>query len=170
MFGRILLFLILVPLVELALLHQLYQNTDLLTTVLVVLATGVIGLSLARRQGMHAWKSIHLATASGKTPSLEILNGVMILFAGAFLITPGLLTDGVGFSLLVPQVRRWLGEKLTVWFKAKTVATFQASAWPTDGFPQGFADDSDEGFDANDDGAERPSVRVVTPDEQEKSA
>lgn len=179
-FGRILLFLILVPLVELALLHQLYQKTDLLTTVVLVLATGIIGLNLARRQGMHAWKAIHLATASGKTPSREILDGVMILLAGAFLITPGLLTDGVGFGLLVPQVRSWLAVRLTRWFKDKTVSTFQAnvrSATGAAGFPDSpFAEFSggpmsgvDSGADHStgyDDDGEQPSVRVVTPNER----
>lgn len=174
MFGRFLLFLILVPLVELALLHQLYQKTDLLTTVVVVLATGIIGLNLARRQGMHAWKAIHLATAAGKTPSREILDGVMILLAGAFLITPGLLTDGVGFAFSIPQVRSWLGVRLTAWFKAKTVSTFQAGVWPESadgGAANGPFSDAAHPFhgdipaDADD---ESPSVRVVSPSEVEQ--
>lgn len=161
-FGRFLLFLILVPLVELALLHQLYQKTDLLTTVIVVLATGIIGLNLARRQGMHAWKAIHLATAAGKTPSREILEGVMILLAGAFLITPGLLTDGVGFALLIPQVRGWLGVRLTAWFKAKTVSTFQAGVWSEPGTRPFAGNDDPLQTDATEQG---PSVRVVPPAE-----
>ncbi|MCR9198592.1 MAG: FxsA family protein [Planctomycetaceae bacterium] len=173
MFGRFLLFLILVPLVELALLHQLYQKTDLLTTVVVVLATGIIGLNLARRQGMHAWKAIHLATAAGKTPSREILEGVMILLAGAFLITPGLLTDGVGFAFLIPQVRSSLGVRLTAWFKAKTVSTFQARVWPdsADGSAGSgpFGDAAHPFADAppTDAADEGPSVRVVPPTEVE---
>ena len=152
MFGRLLLIFILIPLVELVLLHQLYIHTHVLTTILVVMITGVVGVNLARRQGMQAWRSIHQQMASGQTPSKEILNGVMILIAGAFLITPGLLTDAVGFSLLVPRVRLWLGERLMVWFRNKTISTFSVKSWP----PNGFAEVSDH------DTAEA-SVRVVEP-------
>ena len=156
MLGRILLFVILIPLVELVLLNQLHQRTDLFTTVAVVLVTGIVGVNLARRQGMQVWRSIHQQMAAGQTPSQEILDGVMILLAGAFLITPGLLTDGVGFSLLVPRVRRFLGSHLSRWFRQKTVTTFQSSAWSTNVHPQD-----------NSDVEEAPSVRVVVPPEHE---
>lgn len=159
MFGRIFLILILIPLVELVLLHQLYQGTNIVVTVFVVLITGIVGLNLARRQGMQAWKNIHLETSSGRTPSKEILNGVMILLAGAFLITPGLLTDVVGFALLVPQLRLKLGGKLMYWFRQKTVTTFQSKVWP-DGPPN-----AGPAQDYHADDAEQPSVRVVEPDE-----
>ena len=158
-FGRIFLILILIPLVELVLLNQLYQGTNILVTVFVVLITGIVGLNLARRQGMQAWKNIHLEMSSERTPSKEILNGVMILLAGTFLITPGLLTDGVGFALLVPQLRLKLGVKLMHWFREKTVTTFQAAAWPN-GVP-----DSEPVPNDHATGAEQPGVRVVEPDD-----
>ena len=156
MLGRILLCVILIPLVELVLLDQLHQRTDIFTTVAVVLVTGIVGVNLARRQGLHVWRKIHEQTAAGKVPSQEILDAVMILLAGAFLITPGLLTDGVGFSLLVPAVRRRLGSYLAEWFRRKTVTTFQASTFSSSGFP---ADESS--FE------EAPSVRVVVPPDDE---
>ncbi|MEO2019492.1 MAG: FxsA family protein [Fuerstiella sp.] len=154
--GRILLFVILIPLVELVLLNQLHLRTSLLTTVIVVLVTGIVGVSLARRQGMQVWRSIHQQMAAGQTPSQEILDGVMILLAGAFLITPGLLTDGVGFSLLVPRVRRFLGAHLFRWFRQKTVTTFQANVFRSN-------------VDPNDDSGveEAPSVRVVVSSEDQ---
>lgn len=153
-FGRLLLIFILVPLVELALLTQLYERMGLLSTVLAVILTGVIGVQLARAQGLRAWRAIHMQMAKGATPSVEILNGVMILIAGAFLITPGVLTDGVGFLLLVPTFRQWIGVRLFRWFKLKTVATFK-SQWvenptaPSEPFP---------------DEEEQPEVRVVEPE------
>ena len=156
MLGRILLFVILIPLVELVLLNQLHQRTSLLTTVVVVLVTGIVGVNLARRQGMQVWRSIHQQMAAGQTPSQEILDGVMILLAGAFLITPGLLTDGVGFSLLVPRVRRFLGSHLFRWFRQKTVTTFQSNVWSSNVDPH-----DDSGVE------ESPSVRVVVPPEDE---
>jgi UPF0716 protein FxsA len=150
--GRILLCVILVPLVELVLLTQLHQRTSLLTTVVVVLITGIVGANLARRQGLHVWRKIHEQTAAGKVPSQEILDAVMILLAGAFLITPGLLTDCVGFSLLVPGVRRRLGYYLADWFRQKTVTTFKASTFSSNTYP------TDEASVE-----EAPSVRVVVP-------
>jgi len=154
--GRILLLVILIPLVELVLLDQLHERTSLLTTVVVVLVTGIVGVNLARRQGMQVWRSIHQQMSAGQTPSQEILDGVMILLAGAFLITPGLLTDGVGFSLLVPRVRRFLGIHLFRWFRQKTVTTFQAKVWSNNVGPH-----DDSGVE------ESPSVRVVVPPEDQ---
>jgi UPF0716 protein FxsA len=154
--GRILLCVILIPLVELGLLDQLYQRTSLSTTVVVVLITGIVGVNLARRQGLQIWRKIHEQTAAGKVPSQEIMDAVMILLAGAFLITPGLLTDCVGFSLLIPSARRRLGSYLAEWFRRKTVTTFQASAFSS-AYPT-------EGSSVED----APSVRVVVPPEDEE--
>lgn len=153
MLGRLILFFVLVPLVELVLLSQLLTHTGLLPTIALVLITGVIGANLAKQQGMQVWKSIHEQMAQGKTPSREILNGVMILVAGALLITPGVLTDICGFLLLVPRLRIKLGVLLARWFKVKTVSTFQSKVWPDGGVP------SDENVE------EQPSVRVIDPEE-----
>jgi len=159
MLGRIILFFVLVPLIELVLLKQLLDHTNLLVTIGLVLVTGVVGANLARRQGMQVWRSIHEQTAQGQMPSKEILSGVMILIAGAFLITPGILTDACGFLLLIPRLRIKLGVFLAKWFKATTIARFQSGsgAWPPNGSGSGFADDSPPD--------EQPSVRVVEPSE-----
>ena len=151
MLGRIVLFVVLIPLIELVMLSQVLNKAGLLPTLLLVFSTGIIGISLARRQGAAAWKGIQRQMSSGRTPSKEILDGVMILFAGAFLITPGIVTDVVGFSLLVPQLRIWLGSRLSRWFLSRAVVSIH-----TTGVPPVATDD--------DFGTERPSVRVVEPD------
>ena len=157
MFKLLLLF-VLLPLIELALLSQLLDRTNIVFTVVVVMSTGMVGFQLARRQGMAAWRAIHEAMQSGQPPSREILNGVMILLAGAFLVTPGLLTDVAGFTLLIPRFRIWFGKKCLSWFKNKTVTTFQSN-WAT-----GVSPDSAAPFDGVD--GESPSVRVVVPDSE----
>lgn len=129
--GKLILAFILVPLIELTLLVQLHQQTSFLTTLLVVVFTGMLGVSLARRQGLDVWRGIHQQLAQGKNPSAEIINGVMILLAGAFLMTPGLLTDGVGFALLVPWLRTQLQLGLTNWFRTRTIRQF-GGVWPSD--------------------------------------
>ena len=151
--GRGLLLLVLVPLIELVLLNQLVQEAGLPFTILVVLLTGVVGVSLARHQGVSAWRGVHQQMAQGRSPSSEILDGVMILLAGALLMTPGLLTDTVGFSLLVPAVRRRLRGRLTEWFRTRTVTTFKTQFPGVNPFGER-ADDDESG----------PTVRVVDPD------
>ncbi len=105
MLIRLLAAFIIIPLIELYLLLQLAQATSVATTFLVVLVTGVIGSILARREGVMAWFRFRSALAEGRMPSREIQDGLMIVFAAALLLTPGLLTDALGFTLLVPAGR-----------------------------------------------------------------
>lgn len=152
MLGRILLAVILIPLIELALLSQLMDRMGILTTITVVVVTGIVGISLAKQQGLEIWNKIQRQMASGQPPSQEILHGLMILFAGALLLTPGLLTDCVGFSLLVPSVRRPLGRYLTKWFMSRTVGQMKTRVWSSD--VGGLNPDE-----------EPPTVRVIDPGE-----
>ena len=105
MFIRLLVAFIVVPLVELYLLLQLAHVTSAATTILVVIITGVIGSMLARREGVLAWHRFQSALAEGRAPSREIQDGLMIVFAAALLLTPGLITDALGFILLIAPGR-----------------------------------------------------------------
>ena len=112
MFTRLLAAFILVPLIELMLLIQLANYTSLATTILLVIVTGVLGSWLARREGIMAWFRFQSALAEGRAPSHEIQDGLMIVFAAALLLTPGLLTDALGFTLLLPQGRELIRQTL----------------------------------------------------------
>ena len=112
MFTRLLAAFILVPLIELMLLIQLANYTSLGTTILLVIVTGVLGSWLARRDGIMAWFRFQSALAEGRAPSHEIQDGLMIVFAAALLLTPGLLTDALGFTLLLPQGRELIRRTL----------------------------------------------------------
>lgn len=105
MLLRLLLLFITVPLVELYLLLQLADFTGAGPTFLLVIITGIIGSWLAKREGLIAWQKFQLALAEGRMPSREIQDGLMIVFSAALLLTPGLLTDIVGFVMLVPVGR-----------------------------------------------------------------
>jgi UPF0716 protein FxsA len=115
---RLLLFLlfIAVPLIELALLIKIGEVIGVLATVALVIVTAVIGVSLLRMQGVIALRKAQEALQAGRPPIDSVIDGVCLLIAGAFLLTPGLLTDSVGFLLLVPQIRsaiaRWAFAKL----------------------------------------------------------
>lgn len=106
MLFRLILLLTIVPFVELILLVRLAELTSLSFTLVVVLVTGIVGATLARYQGWTTLLRIRRQLSDGHFPTDSLQDGAMILFAGALLLTPGLLTDAVGFALLVPPVRR----------------------------------------------------------------
>lgn len=104
---RLIFFLIFigVPLIELALLIKVGEVIGIAATIALVILTAVIGVSLLRRQGMMALRKAQESMQAGRPPIDSVIDGVCLLLAGAFLLTPGLLTDTVGFLLLVPQIR-----------------------------------------------------------------
>ena len=112
MFARLLLLFTVVPLVELYLLIEVGSLIGGLTTILLVLVTGVVGAFLAKLEGLRTLGQIQRNLSQGIVPAEEMLNGVIILVAGLLLITPGILTDAFGFLMLIPFTRnafkRWL--------------------------------------------------------------
>jgi len=106
--SRLILLFVAVPLVELAILLQVAQVIGLVPTIALVVTTGVAGAALARHQGLRAFLAVQQELASSRLPGRSLLDGLSILVGGAFLLTPGILTDIAGFSLLVPLTRRWL--------------------------------------------------------------
>lgn len=117
MLGKLLAAFILIPLVEFFLLVWLAEQTSILATIGIVILTGIIGSLLARAEGVKAWRRFRESAAQGRLPGREIQDGLMIAFAAALLLTPGLLTDAVGFLLLIPTtrepVRRFLANRFT---------------------------------------------------------
>lgn len=105
MFGRLLFLFIVVPLVDLFLLLWISKHTGLPVTIGLVIITGVIGASLARRQGSFVKRQIKDRLAQQQIPTDLLGDGAMIMFAAGLLLTPGLLTDLLGFSLLLPAGR-----------------------------------------------------------------
>jgi UPF0716 protein FxsA len=116
-----------VPAVELMLLlevHRAVANTwgtgvGLLVTVGSLVVSGVLGASLARRQGLGAIRDIGAALDRGESPGTPIIDGALIVFGGALLLAPGYLTDLVGFSLLVPWTRRLVRRAVVRWLRRK---------------------------------------------------
>jgi UPF0716 protein FxsA len=105
MFAKLLLLFTLGPLVELYLLIELGRVVGPLPTIGLVLATGFFGVFLALAQGLLVLRSIADQLRCGEMPADELLNGVMVLIGAAFLLTPGLISDTVGFLLLIPVTR-----------------------------------------------------------------
>ncbi len=113
-----------VPFAELALLLKLAEVTSVMHTLALVVVTGMVGTWLTRSQGIQTYRRIQAAFSAGQMPTDSLLDALMILVAGALLLTPGILTDLFGFSLLLPFTRpfyrRWLIKnfKSRVTFKA----------------------------------------------------
>ncbi|MFL2945624.1 MAG: FxsA family protein, partial [Parvibaculales bacterium] len=103
--GLIPLILIIVPIIEITLFVQIGGAIGLGWTLLVILATAMLGARAIRRQGIDALARAQAQMATGKPPVGEIVHGVLILMAGILLLTPGFLTDALGFLLLFPATR-----------------------------------------------------------------
>ena len=110
--GRLALLFVIVPIVELMLLIEMGQLVGLLPTLALVMFTGVTGAWLARAEGTRVFFQFQRELATGRLPGQAILDGISVLVGGAFLLTPGILTDVVGFSLLFPPTRRWLQRRV----------------------------------------------------------
>lgn len=105
MFFKLLLLFILVPLAELYLFLTLGKHIGIGPTLAIIILTAFLGAALTRSQGARALSNFRRATAEGRLPAREALDGLLILLAGAVLLTPGFLTDTVGFLLLIPPAR-----------------------------------------------------------------
>ncbi len=112
--GLIFLFT-LVPLVELYLLIRLGTYVGAVDTIAIVIGTGVVGGLLAKSQGLAVLDRMRAELNQGRLPAESLFDGLLILMAGAMLVTPGLLTDGLGLLLLIP----WSRQAIKSWLKRK---------------------------------------------------
>ena len=117
--GRLFLLFLLVPLVELYLLIQVGKVIGAPATIGLVIATAFLGANLARREGLRTYIAIQQNVAAGRLPTDDLIEGVMIFVAGLVLLTPGFLTDALGFLILIPATRRLLRHYLVTWLKRR---------------------------------------------------
>jgi UPF0716 protein FxsA len=100
----ILLFIV-VPILEIYVIIQVGQAIGALPTVALLIADAILGAWLLRSQGRRAWVAFGEALSAGRMPHREILNGALVIAGGAFLLTPGFISDAVGLLLLIPPTR-----------------------------------------------------------------
>jgi UPF0716 protein FxsA len=101
----LLLLFIVVPLAELFVIIQVGGAIGVLPTIALLLADSILGMMLMRSQGRRAWQRFLEAVQAGRPPARETIDGGLVLLGGAFLLTPGFLTDVVGVALLLPPTR-----------------------------------------------------------------
>jgi len=123
MLSTLIFLFIFVPIIELALLIEVGQYIGTFYSVLLVIATGVVGAFLAKLEGLRVWQALQKDLQQFKMPTDRMIDGVLILIGGAFLLTPGLITDFLGFLLIIPftrfPVREYLKKRFTRKMKDK---------------------------------------------------
>jgi len=139
MFKRILAVLLLIPLLDAIVLVWLgFQFNPVLIVALVVL-TALVGMLFVRAEGRRTMRKIQRALSEGRPPTDELLDGGLLIAAGAFLLTPGLVTDTLGFLLVLPPSRivvRKLAKKFVVTpYLDKKTGGFASGNVYTFGFP-----------------------------------
>src|SRR3954469_10315760 len=102
MLVLLVLLFIVVPIVELFVIIQVGQAIGVLPTIALLIVDSILGSMLMRSQGRVAWRRFNAALSEGRVPHREVLDGVLVIFGGALLLTPGFVTDILGIVLLLP--------------------------------------------------------------------
>jgi UPF0716 protein FxsA len=100
----VLIFIVL-PVAEIYVIIKVGEAIGVWPTIALLILDGFLGAALLRHQGRAAWRRFNEALAAGKVPAREVFDGAMVIFGGAFLITPGFITDFIGLLLLIPLSR-----------------------------------------------------------------
>ena len=125
--NQLLIIFIILPILELAVLLRLDNAIGLFQTIILIFLTGIIGVWLVRQQGINILFRIKKEINNGNIPAKEMIDGVMLLIAGAVLITPGLITDTFGFLLLIPYtrnfIRKWIRNRIEKYVNSGYIIT-----------------------------------------------
>jgi UPF0716 protein FxsA len=140
--GAVILALFLVvPLVELAIAIQVGRWIGAVPTILLLLFESFLGAWIVRREGGAAWRALVASAESGRPPTRELADAVLVLIGGTLLLTPGFLTDVAGFVFVIPVTRALVRRPVMGWLGravARRVVTFGGFG-PAGAFPRGAA-------------------------------
>ncbi len=117
----VLLFIV-VPIAELYVLIKIGMAIGVLPTIGLLILDSVLGAALMRSQGRAVWMRFNRTLAEGRIPGREVMDGVLVIFGGALLLTPGFLSDILGVILLLPPTRALVGKMLVRRFSGGIVA------------------------------------------------
>lgn len=131
MFINLVLMFTIVPVLELFLLIEIGGHIGTMNTIALIILTGIIGASFAKSQGAQIIYEIRSALNQGQIPGKELLQGAMILAGGILLLTPGFITDLVGFSLLFPITRLFYTRVALSYIKKR----FKSGQWHVTTYP-----------------------------------
>ena len=167
MFVRLFLLFTLVPLADLVLLLMISKSIPVWATVTIIVVTGLLGAWLAKRQWNGVKSRIQTRLQANQMPTELITDGMLVLLAGGLLVAPGLITDALGISLLIPLCRNWYKKRTIEYLKERfNVTTFTApvgaSRTDEDIVEGGLADDADdaENFSNGENGRDSQSATL----------
>ena len=116
MFGILVLLFTIVPALEIYLLIQIGGAIGGFNTILLVILTGIVGAALAKSQGLSIINRIQQQTAQGQIPTDQFIHGLLVFGGGLLLLTPGILTDALGLSMVIPGSRFFWIHLAKQWF------------------------------------------------------
>ncbi|MBN1515849.1 FxsA family protein [Candidatus Sumerlaeota bacterium] len=137
MLAKLILLFLVTTLVEFALMFWIGSIIGLWATIGVIIVTSVIGGAMARTQGAMIWFRIQQELMQGRLPGDAMIEGLLILMGGCLLVTPGFLTDFIGFATLIPISRGWMRRQVKNFFKGR-LKVVQESQQPFMFFGSGF--------------------------------
>ena len=117
--NTILLFIILIPAIEIFLFIKIGSQIGAITTILLIFTTAVVGVYYAKYEGLNTLKSGFAQLSRNEAPTYEMISGAAIAFAALLLIIPGFATDVFGFLLIFPLTRKFIINKFTKKLKPK---------------------------------------------------
>ena len=115
--NTILLFIILVPIIEIYLLIKIGSEIGAITTIFLIFTTAIVGVYYAKFEGLNTLKSGFFQLSKNETPAYEVISGAAIAFAALLLIIPGFVTDLIGFLLIFPISRKFFFKKISKNYK-----------------------------------------------------
>jgi UPF0716 protein FxsA len=152
---------IVVPLAELYVIIQVGGLIGVLPTIGLLLVDSLAGSLLLRAQGQAVWRRFNEALAAGRMPHREALDGALVIFGGALLLTPGFITDIVGLLLLLPPTRAVARRIVVAALRRRVVVAVAGSGGARGGAPPARPYDVEgTAADAGGAGPERPVPRV----------
>ena len=132
MFAQLLLLFISVPLIEVLILIKLGSIFGFWPTIILVIGTGILGAYLAKLYGLTIWFQIQQDLRAGIMPTDKLVDGLLILIGGIVLLTPGLLTDILGFMLLIPFTRNYFKQFANTKFRKMSAGQTANIYWKGD--------------------------------------
>jgi UPF0716 protein FxsA len=128
---------ILVPIAELAVIIQVGQAIGVWWTIVILIADSILGSLLMRTQGRASWRRFNETLGAGRVPAREVADGVLVIFGGALLLTPGFLSDIVGLLFLLPPTRALIRRVFLRQAIRRMTASMRVAAFPAGGAPFG---------------------------------
>ena len=155
----LLLLFIAMPIVEIGVLIRVGGWLGLLPTLLIVIFTAILGTWMLRQQSAATMMQAQDRLQAGQLPAQQIIEGLLLLVGGVLLLTPGFVTDGIGFACLLPWSRRWIAARVAE--RSKGGSVFMGGGFASggkSGFGATFGAGQRPGAGAANDSVVRPSV------------